>query len=182
MPARLEGKHPSEIRDCRICDECISKVKQPCKLPSKCSTKLAKYMNRFTRQEIRNAIQHDHTYSLPTPVNASMLTPAVCSTSLIPLPKFKVPVHFCMFQNDNSAISCYTSFRSYDHYVCFNFLGNAVNHLKYPGTSNAMTRLVRNRTLTINRFFLTLSAEKGTVRTRFSLLVSKYLSHLSHAS
>ena len=60
-----------------------------------------------------------------------------------------------MFQNNNSAISCYTSFSSYDHLiVCFNFLGNAVNHLKYPGTSsNAMTCLVWNRTLTINEFF-----------------------------
>ena len=163
IPARLVGKHLSELRNYRICDECMSKVhcKQQRKLPVK---RLATPSNtsRFTRQELRDAIRHDHCYSLPPlSIDSSMLTPTKSDSVPITLPKDIPLVHFSIeiYKNDNAAITCYTSFPTYDHLMaCFNFLGEAVQHLKYPShSSNAMIRLRQNQSLSpLNEFFLTL--------------------------
>lgn len=138
----------------------MSKVhcKQQRKLPVK---RLATPSNtsRFTGQELRDAIRHDHCYSLPPlSIDSSMLTPTKLDSVPITLPKDIPLVHFSieMYKNDNAAITCYTT---YDHLMaCFNFLGEAVQHLKYPShSSNAMIRLRQNQSLSpLNEFFLML--------------------------
>lgn len=75
---------------------------------------------------------------------------------------------FCveMFIDNDDVISFYTSFPTYSHMmICFEFLGDAVNHLIYPGSSNingpsTIARAKTQRTLSPkNEFFLTLCFE-----------------------
>ena len=135
IPTRLIGC--SELKHYRICDEChqIIKTHQPLKPPA--IRKLIHMQvlegDSLYRQELRDAIKHDHCYSLPPPtIPSSFVSTTSASDSMlvssIPLPKLKDPIHFCieMYENDDSAIACYTSFPSY-HYllVCYLFLGNA---------------------------------------------------------
>ena len=160
LPASLDEK---QLKYYRICNDCLTKMKrkQPRKPPTNRSTRHIGIRKQYTRGELRDAVAHDHTYSLPSPsVCSTMLTPATDSLSVSIMP-LKKPVYFCieMFENDKEAINCYTSFPSYAHLlVCYNFLGDSVNHLMYPGSSdNSMTRLVKHRSLPpLNEFFLTL--------------------------
>ena len=156
----------SELKHHRICDECFSKVslQQPRKPPTKRLTSTATTSGRrYTRQELRDAISHDHSYSLPPPTVHSSYISIVPTTDSILMPKLKDQTHFCieMYENNDSAISCYTSFPSYSHLlICFQFFGDAVHHLTYPNSSNnsrVINRLVKHRTLSpLNEFFLTL--------------------------
>ena len=62
---------------------------------------------------------------------------------------------------DNEAVHFYTSFPTFEHFmVCFKFLGDAVNHLIYPGSKidpSCIPRSKTQRALTpINEFFMTL--------------------------
>ena len=100
--------------------------------------------HRFTRNELHNAVAHDHTYCLPTDKASTCLTPlsnvgvsipsVAISTSLALFPVIP-PQRFSVerIADNVEAVQFYTSFPSYSHFmVCFNFLGNAVNHLTIP--------------------------------------------------
>ena len=123
---------------------------------------------------MRQAIAHDHCYSLP-PEKAPSYTNPSCLSSIsidqhIPLPTQSVTVapklaeRFCIetFVDDDHAITFYTSFPSYAHFMilCYNYLGNAVNHLAYPGSSADVAGISRVKSQRIlspkNEFFLTL--------------------------
>ena len=65
---------------------------------------------------------------------------------------------FCVedFIDNNDAIKFYTVFQSYSHLmICFNYLGNAVNHLNYrPGSEATSQRIKSQRALSpLNEFF-----------------------------
>ena len=65
------------------------------------------------------------------------------------------------FIDDDSAIHFYTAFPTYAHFmICYNFLGDAVHHIIYPGSSvdpSTKTRLKSQRAISLqNEFFLTL--------------------------
>ena len=71
--------------------------------------------------------------------------------------------NFCIetFVNDDAAIKIYTGFDNYQLLdTCFQFLGEAVNHLKYWGKQHSSTSIEKrgtSRSLTpINEFFLVL--------------------------
>ena len=155
----------------RICSDCMSKihVHKPRKLPYQ-REDILKCRQRPTREESRQIIAHDHSdYSLPPDKapscaylssigndhNIPLSSPAVAPITL--REQFSIE----MFVNDNHAITFYTSFPSYAHFmICFNYLGTAVNHLVYPGSSkdiDVICRLKSQRTLSPkNEFFLTL--------------------------
>ena len=63
-----------------------------------------------------------------------------------------------MFVDDDQGIRFYTSFPTYNHFIiCYNFLGDAVNCLHYPGSTSSASRVKTQRSLSPqNEFFLTL--------------------------
>ena len=127
---------------------------------------------RFTRSELREAVAHDHTYCMPTtqlqivsslvvtPLNSCLSIPLCATpqteTRLVACSRFSIE----QISSDDKAVQFYTSFPSHSCFmICFRFLGDAVNHLVYPGSSNETTsnRFRCQRSLTpINEFFLTL--------------------------
>ena len=141
----------------------MSKVPKPCKPPRK-REDIIKQQQQPTREELRQAIPHDHCYSekAPSYTNPSCLS-SISIDQHIPLPTQSAPKlaeRFCieMFVDDDHAI---TSFPSYAHFmICYNYLGNAVNHLAYPGSSADVAGISRVKSQRIlspkNEFFLTL--------------------------
>lgn len=139
-----------------------------------------KHRSRPTREALRQAIAHDHTYALPstTPSNQlSVISEATGhdhhlslisttnTTDEVPLTISSVQLverfDIELFINDNQAISFYTAFPSYAHFMaCFNFLGKAVDHLIYPDSCTdeySIGRVKSQRALSPqNEFFLTL--------------------------
>ena len=162
LPDGLQRGSPC-LKYCRICDECMAKLPKPHK-PPKARIETTSSRHRYTREELRQAVIHDHgCYSLlPRVTDSSHLNSLHTSSNIIPIPKLETPpVNFCieMFIDDADNLMFYTSFRSYAHLIiCFNFLGDAVNHLIYPGSSCTVVNRVKvHRTLSpLNEFFLTL--------------------------
>jgi hypothetical protein len=137
----------------------------------------------FTRDELRTAIRHDHSYavSTSTPLHPSFLRSIAGSSSgaiMIPLndqlsdskPQSDVssilihqlseqPFRIDSIVDDDSAIAVYTSFPTYIHFmICYNYLGEAVNQLIYqigPDQDVQRKRVLRHNTLSgKNEFFL----------------------------
>uniref|UniRef100_A0A1X7U0F5 Transposase Helix-turn-helix domain-containing protein n=1 Tax=Amphimedon queenslandica TaxID=400682 RepID=A0A1X7U0F5_AMPQE len=124
---------------------------------------------RPMREEMCQAEAHDHTYALLSP-------PSSTSSFLSAVQKRDQPalapseaVHTSSvascgieaFINDDSAIHFYTLFPTYAHImICYNFLGDAVHHIIYPGSSvdpSAKTRMKSQQANSPqNEFFLTL--------------------------
>lgn len=147
----------------RICSNCMQKVP------------LSSTQHHMTRQEICNAVAHDHTYCMssvdripncltPTPHNGDL---PVSLATAYPLETVNINNGLQWFgiehvTNDEQAVQFYTSFPSYSHFiVCFYFLGEAVNHLTYSRTAESKTtscnRGTTQRILSPkNEFFLTL--------------------------
>ena len=113
---------------------------------------------------MRQAVAHDHTYALSPPSSTSSFLSAVQKRDQPALGPSNVAhtsrvVSFGIeaIMNDDSAIHFYTSFPTYAHFmVCYNFLGDAVHHIIYPGSS-AKARTKSQRAISPqNKFFLTL--------------------------
>ena len=49
-----------------------------------------------------------------------------------------------MYTDNNEAVHFYTSFPTYE--LCFKFLGDAVNHLIYPGSKIDPSHIPRSKT------------------------------------
>uniref|UniRef100_A0A1X7VSF7 DDE Tnp4 domain-containing protein n=1 Tax=Amphimedon queenslandica TaxID=400682 RepID=A0A1X7VSF7_AMPQE len=92
---------------------------------------------------MRQAVAHDHTYALSPPSSTSSF---LCSVQARDEPALALSeaVHTSSvasfgieaFMDDDSAIHFYTSFPTYAHFIiCYNFLGDAVHHIIYPGSS-----------------------------------------------
>ena len=141
-------------------------------------------------------IHHDHCYcksdyqyssSANIHVGSSYLTPTTASDLLnlrIPTidvstltdPSLQSPPSFRieLFINNDEAIQFYTGFESYRLLIiCYNFLGDAVNHLQYIGSSTCLKSTTHSEThgapraLTpLNEFFLVLC------RLRCALLIN----------
>ena len=122
----------------------------------------------YTRSELRRAIALDHSYSQPPDQdsinNSSCLTSIDQNESIILKPE--VPIlqqTFCIetYTNNDDSITFYTSFQTYSHFmICFNFLGDAVNHLIYPGSASNPSTISQTKTQRAlsarNEFFMTL--------------------------
>ncbi len=128
---------------------------------------------RPTRDELRKAIYHDHTYCIPaSSVDSddqlhSHTIPCIISdlTVQTTLKSVPSPQQFCIEQiaEDKKAILFYTSsFSTYACFmICFNFPGDAVNHLTYRGSSTTIvswraTCKCQRSLSPKNEFFLTL--------------------------
>ena len=159
--ARIHGICKADItKNSRICSLCMSLIKPYRKPPTDRSSLESatarsshhRYQRKLSnRDELRRAIALDHTYSLspyqePSNNSSAFLrsTAVADITTIIPLlntpesPPVLPATNFCieMYADDDSAVNFYTSFPSYGHFtVCFNFLGDAVNHLIYPDSS-----------------------------------------------
>ena len=137
---------------------------------------------------MRLAIKHDHLYAVssmnPCFLNSISIdhqSPSPLISESQTIPSVQVIDKFCvgMFVNDDPAIFFYTAFPSYAHFrTCFNYLGNAVNHLIYPDSSadeNEISRVKTQRILSPqNDFFDNLSSLMWSHGTGFSLLFSNF--------
>ena len=166
------------LQHVRICSQCMNKVPKSRKPPCVRESVSVKHCSRPTREALCQAIAHDHSYALPSTTSSTWLSAinedhhlSLISTTnttdevplTIPSPSVPLVERFGieLFINDNQAISFYTAFPSYAHFMtCFNFLGNAVNHLKYPDSNtdeHSIGRVKSQRVLSPqNEFFLTL--------------------------
>ena len=162
----------AELKHARICSQCMEKIPKVRKPPRKCDEVMAT-KKRLTRDELRQNITHDHTYSLPIEEAPVVVDPSCAShigldeeiqlTELSTMPP-DAPIidtsRFCieMFIDDDQGIRFYTSFPTYNHFIiCYNFLGDAVNCLHYPGSASSASRVKTQCSLSPqNEFFLTL--------------------------
>ncbi|XP_003382392.1 PREDICTED: uncharacterized protein LOC100636353 [Amphimedon queenslandica] len=123
---------------------------------------------RLTREEMRQAVAHDHTYALSPPSSTSSFLSSVQTRdgpALAPSGAAHTSsvASFCIeaFMDDDSAIHFYILFPTYAHLmICYNFPGDAVHHIIYPGSSvdpSAKTRMKSQQAISPqHEFFLTL--------------------------
>ena len=109
---------------------------------------------------MRAIIAHDHNYS-KVPDDPMIISSCNASCEvMLSKPEMILTERFCMegFIENNDAINFYTSFQTYSHLICFNYLGNAVNHLNYRGSETSTSHRTKSqRALSpLNEFFLTL--------------------------
>ena len=174
-----------KIKNVRICSECINKIPKSRKSPFvRKSLQLAK-SPPLTRSELCRRISHDHTYCQSAHTDPSVLSTVKLSESVAIIPENPLPTPRLKiedFSSNDAAIRFYTYFESYEHFmICFQFLGDAVNHLNYQGQhcSSNTIRTKTQRTLSPkNEFFLTLC------RLRCNLLVADlaYRFQVSHST
>ena len=152
-------------------------------------------------------VEHDHCYCPPhhqvslkythaslfstsylTPLSASDLIPQSFSTvdasTLTDSCTRSLPFCIELFTDNDEAIKFYTGFENFQLLMtCFNFLGEAVNHLQYRGSSTSSNEHLETRgaprfLTPINEFFLVLC------RLRCALLVQDlaYRFGISHST
>lgn len=153
----------------------------------------------------RQIVEHDHCYCSPHYQSSSICTPLFTSSYLTPTTASDLiphsvsmadssaqtdsslrspPFRIELFVDNDEAIKFYTGFENYQLLIiCFNFLGEAVDHLQYRGssinTSEHLDKRGAPRILSpLNEFFLVLC------RLRCSLLVQDlaYRFGISHST
>ena len=171
----------SKHKHSRICSECMKKIPKARKSPLK--RKQIPYQQRhqrYTRDELRTAIRHDHSYASSstsaqqpqqsiTHQPASFLTSIAGSSESIALNDLQrssarsgqlseQPFRVESLVDDDSAITFYTSFPTYMHFMtCYTFLGEAAHQLVYRNGGDVQRKVIGVNALSgRNEFFLVL--------------------------
>ena len=158
---KLPKLSDKKFKNVRICSDCINKIPKPRKSPLVRKLLQLPKSPTLSRSELCRRISHDHTYCRQSAhADSSVLTTVKPSEVVVIRPENPLPTPRLSIEDfscNDAAIRFYTHFETYEHLmVCFQFLGDAVNHLNYQGQqcSSSAIRTKTQRTLSPkNEFF-----------------------------